>query len=79
LAGRLNIPFLAREIQPDEFGRADEAFLTSTPNCLLPVTKFNGHLLGSGQPGKKFRQLLSAWNEFLGVNIAEQAQSFARR
>jgi branched-chain amino acid aminotransferase len=79
LAGRLDIPFATREIAPDEFGRADEAFLTSTPNCLLPVTRFNGRAIGNGQPGKIFGQLLAAWNEMAGVNIAEQARRFSNR
>jgi branched-subunit amino acid aminotransferase/4-amino-4-deoxychorismate lyase len=38
LAGRLGIAFTSREMTADEFAHAAEAFLTSTPNCLLPVT-----------------------------------------
>ncbi|HTQ40811.1 MAG TPA: aminotransferase class IV [Pirellulales bacterium] len=79
LAGRLGIPFVTRDLTPDEFSRADEAFLTSTPNCLLPVTRFNGRPIGNGQPGKILRQLLAAWNEMSGVNIAEQARRFSKR
>ena len=42
LAGRLGIPFTHRKIDPDELAQANEVFLTSTPNCILPVTRFNG-------------------------------------
>ncbi len=79
LAGRLQIPFIERALTPADLAKADEAFLTSTPNCLLPVTKFNGQSIGSGKPGKTYRRLLAAWNEFVGIDIAKQAQQFAAR
>jgi branched-subunit amino acid aminotransferase/4-amino-4-deoxychorismate lyase len=79
LAGRLNIRFINRDLTPEEFAGADEAFLTSTPNCLLPVTRFNGRPIGNGQPGKIFGQLLAAWNEMVGFDIAVQARRFAGR
>ena len=56
-----------------------EAFLTSTPNCLLPVTQFNSRPIGAGQPGDIFHQLLRAWNEMVEIDIADQAQRFSRR
>jgi branched-subunit amino acid aminotransferase/4-amino-4-deoxychorismate lyase len=79
LAGRLGIPFIEREQRIDEFARAGEAMLSSTPNGLLPVTKFAGKPIGGGRPGAVYHRLLAAWNEMLGVDIAEQARRFAVR
>jgi branched-chain amino acid aminotransferase len=74
LAGRLGIPFGQRDLTADDVARADEAFLTSTTTCVLPVTKFNRKAIGSGQPGKVFTALLAAWSEMVGVDIAAQAE-----
>jgi branched-chain amino acid aminotransferase len=79
LAGRLSVPFVHRDLTPEEFGKADEAFISSTPNCLLPVTRFNGKTIGNGKPGAMFQKILAAWNEMVGIDIAAQARRFARR
>lgn len=72
LAGRLGIPFVERDIQVHSVMNANEAFLSSTPYCLMPVTKINGVAIGTGQPGPMFRQLLAAWSEMVGVDVAGQ-------
>jgi branched-subunit amino acid aminotransferase/4-amino-4-deoxychorismate lyase len=38
-------------LTPDELAAADEAFLSSSVAGILPVTRFNGHPIGSGRPG----------------------------
>src|SRR5262249_2531360 len=48
LARRLDIPFAERDIPISEAARADEAFLTSTPYCLMPVTRINQRSIGTG-------------------------------
>ncbi len=55
-----------------DFERASEIFLTSTPHCLLPVTKLNSIAAGDGRPGPLTRRLLTAWSELVGVDIASQ-------
>lgn len=54
---------------------ADEILLTSTPNCLLPATRFDGRAVGDGQPGPIFRRLLAAWSRDVGLDIAAQARA----
>ena len=63
----------------DEFHAADEALLTSTSICVLPIVECDGQPIGSGQPGPIYRRLLAAWSDLVGVNIAEQARRFADR
>ena len=53
---------------------ADEALLSSTPYCVLPVTRVNGTEVGDGQPGELFARLIDAWSETVGVNIIDQAR-----
>jgi branched-chain amino acid aminotransferase len=77
LAKRLQLSFAAADITPHELVNADEAFTSSTPTCLLPVTRFNHRPLGDGRPGPVFRQLLSAWSDLVGLDIARQIQQVA--
>ena len=62
-----------------EVATADELFLTSTSTCLLPAVSLDGRTIGSGKPGELFHQLLAAWSELVGLNIAAQADQFFRR
>jgi branched-chain amino acid aminotransferase len=79
LAKQLGVPWLERELTSDDVASADEVLLTSTPMCLLPVTRFNGRPIGAGEPGPVFASLLRAWSESVGVDIAGQAERFSRR
>ncbi len=79
LARQLDIPSGHRELTTEDVTSADEAFLTSTPLCLLPVTRVDGRPIGCGAPGDAFRRVLSAWSEMVGVDIVTQAERFANR
>lgn len=78
LAGRKGIPFREATLTPDDALAADEAFLSSTPYCLLPVTRLDGRPIGTGAPGPVFSKLMSAWNELAGLDIIEQLVRGAR-
>jgi branched-chain amino acid aminotransferase len=72
LAAQLGISFIERDSQLYHAINADEAFLTSTPYCLMPVTKINGLPVGDGKPGPIFHRLLDAWSRLVGVDIERQ-------
>ncbi|MBS0201641.1 MAG: aminotransferase class IV [Planctomycetes bacterium] len=74
LAASMGIGFVYGPVTPDDLTHADEAFLTSTPHCLLPVTRFNCAPIGSGKPGPVFQRLITAWGSAVGVDIVEQMQ-----
>ena len=78
LARRLGIPFGERTLVPADVAAADEALLSSTPFCILPVTQFNGQPIGGSGPGPIFTKLLAAWSELQSIDIAAQAVRFAR-
>ena len=79
LAARIDVPFVTRRLTIDEFSSADEALLTSTSICALPIVECNGRPIGNGKPGPTYRRLLSAWNDLVGLDIAEQARRYAER
>jgi branched-chain amino acid aminotransferase len=79
LATNLGVSCIEREFGVPEVATADEVLLSSTPNCLLPVTRFNSRAIGDGKPGPLFTRLLTAWSEMAGVEIAEQAERFSVR
>lgn len=79
LAAELGIPFVERDFQVFNVINADEAFTSSTPYCILPVTKINGLPVGSGKPGPIFEKILAAWSTRVSLNIREQMQNGAER
>jgi branched-subunit amino acid aminotransferase/4-amino-4-deoxychorismate lyase len=79
LSARINVPFVTRRLSVDELCSADEALLTSTSICALPIVECNGSPIAGGKPGPIFRQLLAAWNDLVGLDIAKQAPRYAQR
>ena len=73
LADRLKIPCRRDDISPEKFAQADEAFLTSTSVCMLPIVEQNGRPIGTGVPGPTFARLLGAWSDLVGLDVAQQA------
>jgi branched-subunit amino acid aminotransferase/4-amino-4-deoxychorismate lyase len=78
LAEKLGIPFVERDIQVFSVVNADEAFLASTPYCLMPVTRINGLPIGDGKCGPVYRRLLEAWSREAGLDIEKQILEGAR-
>jgi branched-chain amino acid aminotransferase len=79
LAAQVAVPFAMRSLTVDALRTADEAMLASTSVCLLPVVQCDGNRIGDGKPGPIFRQLMAAWSELVGVDVADQARRFAPR
>ena len=77
LATRLGLAWEERSLTAADLAAADEILLTSTPNCLLPATRFDGRPVGTGRPGPIYRRLLEAWSEAVGLDIAAQANAHA--
>lgn len=72
LAAVLGLGCEHRDFQTYDVINAEEAFTSSTPYCLLPVTKINGKPIGTGKVGPVFHELLRQWNERVGIDIMEQ-------
>ncbi|MEZ6065077.1 MAG: aminotransferase class IV [Planctomycetaceae bacterium] len=65
------------DMTPAFLATVHEVFLSSTTYCLLPVTRYDGQVIGDGQPGSIFTRLLAQWSEAVGVDIVGQARRFA--
>lgn len=79
LARSLDMPIIEDDLQPYDLYVADEAFVTTTSFCILPVGRFNGSSVGNQTPGPITQRLTSAWSELVGMDIIEQAQRYAGR
>ena len=49
------------DVAPYDVREADEAWITSAPFSMIPVTRFNFQAVGNGKPGGIYRRLLAAW------------------
>lgn len=74
LATSLGLSWTERSLTVADLAAADEILLTSTPNCILPATRFEGRPVGAGTAGPVYRAILDAWNVLAGLDIAAQAR-----
>lgn len=72
LARKLGIGFVERDVQLYNVMNADEAFLSTTPYCLMPATRINGTTIADGKPGPIYERLIAAWSEEVGLEIRKQ-------
>jgi branched-chain amino acid aminotransferase len=79
IADSLGIPCQNRDLTVEDLASADEIIITSTPMCMLPVTRLNGQPISGGRPGEISQKLLADWGKTAGVDIVGQAERFARR
>lgn len=76
LCPMLGIPVLEKNIEPYDVYTADEAFMTGTPFCMLPVTSLNGNPIGNGKVGEIFQKIITCWSNEVGLNIVEQIKDW---
>jgi branched-chain amino acid aminotransferase len=76
LAEKLGLPWLEKNIEQYDVMTADEAFMTGTPFCILPVSSLNSVHIGNESMGKVTRQLLDKWSSEVGVDIIGQIKKW---
>jgi branched-chain amino acid aminotransferase len=79
LAEELGIPGQECDLRPYDVFTADEAFQTSSPYCIFPVTKYNGLAIGNGQPGAITSALTEQFKKRVQCDFVEQAIPFMER
>ena len=72
----LGFDVVEKNIEPYDVYTADEAFMTGTPFCMLPVTSLNNVDIGDGMVGKQFKELLNQWSLNMNVDISGQIQKW---
>ena len=79
LASRLGIPNREVDITRADALAADEMFMTSTSIGIAHVRSFEGRALGDGSLGPVTARLRAALHAELGLDLAAQAEFYARR
>ena len=76
LADELGIKVHETNLEVKDVENADEAFMTATPFCMLPVTSMHSKHIGDGKRGHTFDKLLNKWSDNVGINIEKQIKNF---
>jgi len=76
LAREYGIQCVEKNIEPYDVLDADEAFMTGTPFCILPVVSLDGVVIGTGRPSSFVQELLRLWGRRVDVNIKKQIQDW---
>lgn len=76
LCEQLGLKYEEKNIDVYDVVNADEAFMTGTPFCILPVTSLAGDKIGEGKFGTITRTLLETWSNNVGVDIIGQIKSW---
>jgi branched-chain amino acid aminotransferase len=78
LGPQLGYKIVEKNLEPYDLYTADEAFITGTPFCMLPVASLNGSKIGTGKfPGPVFDKLILNWGANVGVEITTQIKSWS--
>ncbi|MEA3639023.1 MAG: aminotransferase class IV [Lamprobacter sp.] len=64
LADVAGIPHVERNIEIQELRRADEVWISSSTREVMPVTRLDGALVGSGQPGPLWQRIDRCYQDF---------------
>ena len=76
LCSQLNLECYEKNFEVYDIHSADEAFMTGTPFCMLPVTSINGTNIGDGKVGKIFNKILMKWSENVNLDISNQIKNW---
>jgi branched-chain amino acid aminotransferase len=68
----LSIPITLKDFGLYDVYNADEAFISATSFCILPVRSVDGRAIGESVPGEVVKALWSEWSKLVGVDIVEQ-------
>lgn len=85
LCGELEIPWVEADFGVYDVYTADEAFVTGTPFCMLPVVSLDGVRIGEEREGGSgigafgviSSRIIQHWSERVGLDIPAQLRAFA--
>jgi branched-chain amino acid aminotransferase len=78
LAKKMEFKVVEKNLTLYDAYNSDEAFLTTSSYCILPVSSIDEKMIGETYPGPAAKKLLDRWSEEAGVDIIEQAKRFAK-
>jgi branched-chain amino acid aminotransferase len=62
---KLSVPVLEKDFTLDQLLSAQEVFLTASNKEILPVTKIDGRLVGSGKVGPVTKEMMKQFHEYV--------------
>ena len=78
ISKQLNIECIEKNIEPYDIYTADEAFVSATPFCILPVSSLNKINIQDGKMGPITSQLIKKWSENVNVDIIKQIKEYGK-
>lgn len=76
LCNELGLKYKECNLDVYDVVNADEAFMTGTPFCILPVTSLDSQKIGAGTPGTVFMKLINKWGDNVNVDIIKQIKGW---
>lgn len=76
LCKAMQIECIEKNLDVYDVVNSDEAFMSGTPFCMLPVTSINGQQIGNGKMGDITTSILDAWGSNVGVDIIKQIKEW---
>ena len=76
LCDQLGLKWVEKNIELYDVMMADEAFMTGTPFCILPVSSINSSKIGEQPMGKITKKLIDTWSDNVGVDIIGQIKKW---
>jgi branched-chain amino acid aminotransferase len=73
------IECIEKNIEPYDVYTADEAFMSGTPFCILPVTSLNSVKIGDGKVSNMYKRLLKIWSDDVGLDIETQIKGWNKK
>jgi len=77
LCKELDIPCIEKNIDRYDVICADEAFMTGTPFCLLPVTRLDNNSISDGGVGNIYTAILNQWSKNVNLDIKSQIEGYS--
>ena len=76
LADMMGIEWHECNLDVYDVANADEAFMTGTPFCILPVTSLDRQKIGTGKVGSMVKRLIQKWSDNVGLDIVQQIKDW---
>jgi D-alanine transaminase len=67
LCAACGLTFRTSALSRQDVACADELLLSSATKEVLPITRLDGHLVGSGRPGPVYARLYHAYQDAIAV------------
>ena len=79
IAKELGVQYRECNLDVYDVANADEAFMTGTPFCILPVTSLDRQKIGTGEVGSMVKRLIKKWSDNVGLDFVAQIKDWNQK